>query len=122
MRGLEEINKLNEIAATQGDKAVLVLVNRGVSIDVNLKAMLGNTEAHKKEVVWVATISHKYGITAYVARIQKELDEKLLEYVKEWWLEEWGPVPEIGAVDEYFQRRADQFADEFIDYYEELTL
>jgi len=38
MRGLEEINKLNEIAATQGDKAVLALVNRGVSIDMNLKA------------------------------------------------------------------------------------
>ena len=33
MRGLKEINKLNEIAATQGDRAVLALVNRGVSID-----------------------------------------------------------------------------------------
>ena len=38
MKGLEEINKLNEIATTQGDKAVLALVNRGVSIDMNLKA------------------------------------------------------------------------------------
>ena len=48
MRGLDEINKLNEIAATQGDRAVLALVNRGVSIDMNLKAR--KKRAEKEEM------------------------------------------------------------------------
>jgi len=122
MRGLEEINKLNEIAATQGDRAVLALVNRGVSIDMNLKARKEKAATHGEDVIWVATISNEQGTNSYAAHTQEELDKKLLEYVQEWWSEEWGPIPESGAVDEYFQRRADQFGDEFLDSYERLTL
>ena len=103
------------------------LIGLGFKIDGNeedhadmLEALDKTTFIKDNQLVFTATISHKYGISTYVSLTEDGLEEQIYDYVKEWW-DQWENIPEMPkdkakAIEVYFEFQNEYAGREWIDY------
>ena len=62
----------------------------------------------RRQVIHIAVVSHRHGVNLYASKTEKGLEQKLYEYVCEWWsqsdrLPEEPPKDHTKAIQMYFE-------------------